>query len=215
MIDLPDPDSIESGEKNRRELREADERLKFSDDHYLSDYFDESGMIEAGILEYQPEFVNLNESEIEFSESEMDALKNLPRKTYLLDKQEKFYAFAGLVDILFAYCYNQRVNMGESNVESGWTIAKLSSTLSWFDAFNSLEDVLVACFRRSLTYPIFRNWKLSKAVLKDLIKLLKKGRKMLIKSFLEIRKCFIDADSRYILNDLYINDYCVWIQHVK
>ena len=62
----------------------------------------------------------------------MDCLKLLPKRTYLLDKKEKFYAYSGLIDILFAYCYDNRINCGENNVESGWTIAKLSSTLCWF-----------------------------------------------------------------------------------
>ena len=117
----------------KKELKEEDEMAKFSEDHYLSDYFDEYDMIEDNLLKYVPEFVNLENSDIEFSESEMDVLKNLPKKNYLLDKEQKLYAFSGLVDILFAYCYDQRVNCGECNVETGWTISKLSATLSWFD----------------------------------------------------------------------------------
>jgi hypothetical protein len=38
---------------------------------------------------------------------------------------------------------------------------------------------------------------------------------MIIKSLIAIREAFIDEECRYILNDLYINDYCVWIQYVK
>jgi hypothetical protein len=39
----------------------------------------------------------------------------------------------GVVDLLFAYAYDVRTTMGESTVESGWTIVKLSSQLSWLD----------------------------------------------------------------------------------
>ena len=38
---------------------------------------------------------------------------------------------------------------------------------------------------------------------------------MIIKTLIKIRETFIDGDCRYILNDLYINDYCVWIQYVR
>jgi hypothetical protein len=41
------------------------------------------------------------------------------------------------------------------------------------------------------------------------------GRKLIIKCLIEIRQSFNDGDCRYILNDLYINDYCVWIQYVS
>jgi len=39
----------------------------------------------------------------------------------------------GLLDILFAFAYNNRTTTGENTVESSWTIARLSPTLSWFD----------------------------------------------------------------------------------
>lgn len=38
-----------------------------------------------------------------------------------------------LVDVMYAYCFNHRMTMGDHTVESAWNIAKLSSTLSWFD----------------------------------------------------------------------------------
>lgn len=130
IIDLPDP---EHNTHNRTELRIADENEKFDDDHYLADYFDNSEMIQAVICKYEPYY--RKEDAIEYTEEEIDTLKNLPKKKHLLDNEQKFYAYTGLIDILFAYCYNDRINCGESNVEAGWTIAKLSSTLSWLDVW--------------------------------------------------------------------------------
>lgn len=211
VIDLPDPDN---NREDRTKQRTVDESKKFDDDHYLADYFDDSETIESTILSYTPNYDEQENSE--YTDAEIDILKNMPKRTYLLDKQEKFYAFSGLIDILFAYCYNRRINCGEANVESGWTIAKLSSTLSWFDTFKSLQDVLVASYRRSLCFPLYRNWKLTNRVYADLVDLLKQGQKQIIKTLLNIRKSFLDkCDNRYILNDLYINDYIVWIQYVN
>ena len=48
-------------------------------------------------------------------------------------------ALFGLVDLLLAVCYDVRVTAGEGSVESGWTIAKLSATLSWCDRFDSVR----------------------------------------------------------------------------
>lgn len=47
-----------------------------------------------------------------------------------------------------------------------------------------------------------------------MIKILRHGRRCVLKCFLEILSCFRDSDSSpyYLLNDLYISDYCVWIQ---
>lgn len=207
IIDNPDPDNL-SIEK-RKSLRLEGESEKFDQDHYLADYFDDSEMINEAILNFEPEW-----NSGEYSQEEIDCLKNLPKKTFILDKEQKFYSFLGLVDILYAYCYNNRINMGEINVESGWTVAKLSSTLSWFDVFQSIEECIIACFRRSLCFPLYRNWKLSEKCLLDLINLMRLDIKAIIKVLIEIRKIFIDTDCRYILNDLYINDYIVWLQYV-
>lgn len=111
------------------------EDSKFEDDHYLADLY-ENEYIEDVLLKFRPTFTESSGEETNedgFTQKEQDCLKSLPKRTYILSKEQKFVALAGLVDILLAYCYNYRINCGEDNVESGWTIAKLSSTLSWFD----------------------------------------------------------------------------------
>lgn len=154
IVDIPDPDNLDVEERRRMRVQNEDE--KFEDDHYLADLYENDDHI-ADVLKYKPDFTkssankdgdddddesgDKNEKKdntdstgvVEFNQREIDCLKSLPKKTYLLSREQKFFALAGLVDILYAYCYNNRVNCGETNVESGWTIAKLSSTLSWFD----------------------------------------------------------------------------------
>ena len=41
------------------------------------------------------------------------------------------------------------------------------------------------------------------------------GRRSVLKVLLEIRGILMDQDCRYVLNDLYITDYCVWIQSTR
>lgn len=41
------------------------------------------------------------------------------------------------------------------------------------------------------------------------------GKACVLKCLLDIHKVFRENDPAYILNDLYITDYCVWIQRVK
>lgn len=52
-------------------------------------------------------------------------------------------------------------------------------------------------------------------MLKDVIQILSIGRKLILKCLLQIRATFNKGDCRYLLNDLYITDYCVWIQYSK
>jgi hypothetical protein len=50
-------------------------------------------------------------------------------------------AYLGLVDILFGYAYNYRATGGENDVESPWNIARISSSLSWFDVSGEKKNL--------------------------------------------------------------------------
>jgi protein SHQ1 len=41
--------------------------------------------------------------------------------------------------------------------------------------FDTINEVVVSSFRRSLSYPLYRHWELSTAVFKDVLKVLKAG----------------------------------------
>jgi protein SHQ1 len=121
-----------------------------------------------------------------------------------------------LVDILFAYCYDCRLNQGESNVESAYTIARLSCSFSWLDTFSRAEDdvetVLKYSLRRSLIYPYLRSWRFARKVMTDVAKVLYLGRRCVLKVLLSIRAVFEHTDTHYLLNKLFIDDYCLWLQ---
>ena len=84
-----------------------------------------------------------------------------------------------------------------------------------FQTFTSLEDVVVAAFRRSLSIPLYRSWKLSLRVFADVKHVLRQGHRSILKCLLAVRATFLDGENRYLLNELYINDYCVWIQYAS
>lgn len=214
IVDCPDPDRLTVSE--RRKLRLQAEWEKFDEDHYISDLYEDDMM--QTFLDYCPCWCEelsagkSKESEVIFTEEEQEVMRKLPRKEYLLEKAEEMGVYLGLVDILYAYAYNHRTTEGETHCESGWTICKISATLSWLEVFASIQDVMKSCFRRSLSYPLYRHWKLNQKVLEDVVHLLKCGPRRLLKILLEIRGILMDQDCRYVLNDLYITDYCVWIQ---
>jgi hypothetical protein len=128
-------------------------------------------------FEYRMQQQSLEEKVIEFSESDKEVLRQLPNKEYLI--QDPRPLLLGLFDILFGYVYNYRSTLGEASVESGWTIVTLSSTLSWLQTFSSAKDTVVACLRRSLIFPLNRNYHYSLQIFHDTLSILKLGKRYL------------------------------------
>ncbi|XP_076647424.1 protein SHQ1 homolog isoform X1 [Halictus rubicundus] len=212
IIDLPSPDTVPQSE--RKSIREKHELSDFNEEHYLADLM-QPECIEP-YIKYTAEWEILDKEHISLNETEVDLLKELPNKEYLLSNEETYKLLLSLVDILFGSCYNHRTTLGDNTVESSWTINKLSSTLSWFDDFSNADEVIRACFRRSVCYPLFRNWNLSLKVLEDVKKVIKLGKKYIIKRFCEIHDLFNNSpEPRYVLNQLYIKDYLVWLQQIN
>ena len=135
-----------------------------------------------------------------------------------------------LLDILFAYAYDHRTTGGDPTVESSWTVAILSPTLSWFDAYNAAEvssgtetvipidtpaDVLVWCIRRSLVYPYLRSYNLGAMIAGDAISILQGGRRVVLRCLLQLRKIFENSTGHYLLNKLYIDPIIFWIQSIE
>ena len=69
--------------------------------------------------------------------------------------------------------------------------------------------------RRSILYPLHRNFKLSLKVVQDTRVLLKGGKQPILKCLLHIFHLFNKSEPRYLLNQLYIQDYCIWIQRAS
>lgn len=213
IFELRVPEQVSVEERNN--LRIQTENDKFSSDHYLADFFDEELLEPYLTAKLSWDSADFNR-DADFTDDEVAILKEIPNKHFLLSKSEYKEVLYGLVDILYGFCYDKRTTLNESTVESSWTINKLSSTLSWFCAFKDLKSVLVACCRRALIYPIFRNFDLCNKVKGDVVSLLRKGKKYIIKCMIEIHQMFnASSDARYILNQLYIKDYLVFLQKCR
>ncbi|XP_068110092.1 protein SHQ1 homolog isoform X2 [Hyperolius riggenbachi] len=218
VIDLRDPDVTPAAERTRRRL-EA-EKAKFDPDHYLADLFEDDAIQQ--LLKSKAWWVDLGggpseseEKRVLFTEQEKEQLRKFTNKSFLLDKKSEQLAYLGLIDVLLAYCYEILATEGERNVESSWNIRKLSGTLSWFENYKSVKEVLVSFGRRVLCYPLYRSFYLVTRAVRDVISLLRLGKAAVLKCLLDIHSIFQENDPAYILNDLYITDYCIWIQKVK
>jgi len=188
-----------------------------------------------------------------FSEADREVLgSKLPNKEYLIapGSREQESVLLGLVDILFAFCYDHRITLGESNVESAYTISRLSCTLSWLEDFSLMQPAFTApssasssgalpagmtevktegvsravaeervancikySLRRCIIYPYLRVWKLARKVLADVAKILFLGKRAILKCLLQLRSTFEHTDTHYLLNKVFVDDYCVWVQN--
>ncbi|XP_004629602.1 protein SHQ1 homolog [Octodon degus] len=226
VIDVKNPDFTPAAE--RRQKRLTAELAKFDPDHYLADFFENEAVEQ--ILKYRPwwcdayskmvaSLENRQEQDhagfVSFSEEEKYQLRKFVNKSYLLDKRAHQQVYYSLIDILLAYCYEIQVTEGERNVESAWAIRKLSPTLCWFETWTNVHEILVAFGRRVLCYPLYRHFKLVMKAHRDTVKILQLGKSAVLKCLLDIHRIFQENDPAYILNDLYISDYCVWIQKAK
>ncbi|KAG8177318.1 hypothetical protein JTE90_018344 [Oedothorax gibbosus] len=206
----------------RSEERIEAESNKFSEDHYVADLYHDEEIQE--LLHFSPEwdaiYADIQEAnppippddKVHFTSEEKERLRKLPSKEYLLDKEQMKSSFLSLIDILFAYAYDKRTTLGESTIESAWTVNKLSATLSWLELYSAIPQVSTACIRRSLIYPLYRHFELALTVLEDVRKIILCGRKYIIRCLLNIHEMFCQSEPRYILNDLFITDYIVWMQ---
>ena len=123
--------------------------------------------------------------------------------------------YLGLIDILFAYSYDLRVNESDTTVETAWAICKLSSSMAALDQFTTLKETLVASVRRSLAYPLTRNWNLTMKVLQDVYVIFKLGRRGILRALLQIKDVLDHDDVYYIYSKMFLEDYCVWIQSAR
>lgn len=209
IIEIKNPDDLNFDQ--RKLLQIEKELADFCDDHYLADLMMEPDEFQ-NVLNYTPFWLS---PQCALNDPQRNVLKSFGNKEYLLNKEDWKSALLSLIDIIYAYCYNERTNLGEENTESAWLINKLASTLSWFRNFDTFDETVLTCVRRSLCYPLYRRWDLSLLLLSDVRKIFENGCVCLLKCLLDIHFKFNWSEPRYVLNQLYIKDYCVWIQQLK
>ncbi|KAG2186420.1 hypothetical protein INT43_002858 [Umbelopsis isabellina] len=137
----------------------------------------EVGDLTMGTLEIN----DYTQSLIDFNEKEQSIMRSLPNKEFLITNEKSVYL--GLIDLLFAYSYNHRQTEGDNNVESVWTIGKLSPTIAGLEV-----------------------------VLQDVYILFKLGKRAILKALLELKDTFDHHDIYYVYSKIWLDDYCIWIQ---
>jgi len=148
----------------------------------------------------------------------------LPRFTTVANER---YLWWGVLDLLFAYCYDHLLTGGDPTVESAWNISILSVTLSWLESFQDYDDdgdyehdttwssnrIVLQSTRRSLIYPYLRNLEFAIYVWKQVSQILRLGgRRCVVRCLLQVRNILDQSELYYLGNKLYIDPYLAWLQ---
>ena len=210
ILDLGEPDSL--SHREREATRLAREESDFSEDHYLADLYDSEGCHFQGVdcLLWTPPEVRLH-----FSSEEQEQLLALPKKRHLIPRPDLASVHLTLADLLYGHCFTLRSSCGDPEPEHAcWLAAKLAASLSACARFSSPRAVVRSCVRRALTYPWLRHYGLATLVWQDVVRLLEAGRAPVIQALLALQTSFTERPGYYIFNQLYVADYCSWLQSV-
>jgi len=192
------------------------ENSEFDYDRYISDTF-ECPELNDIILFENPLIKNLDNK---LKSEEYETLKKLPNKEYLINNEKA--SLLQIIDILYAYSYDQRTNCFDFSSESNWNITKLSNTFSCFcdmediaSLTNPIKNLLISLYRRTLIYPLYRKFDLCEIVKKDLVLLISKGKLEIVRSLLNVKRIFEKSEPKYLLNKIFVDDFIIWIQKVE
>ncbi|KAL3671404.1 hypothetical protein V7S43_003330 [Phytophthora oleae] len=165
----------------------------------------------------QPPPAPASEASVAFTDTEKELLLRLPRKEFLIPEgsPEEKVVIGGLVDILIGFAYEQLTTQGDSGVESTWTVSIVSPTLSWLDSNADLRAVVRSTVRRMITFPFLRQYDLALQCVREANEILKRGKRVVLQALLTLYRIVEKSETQYLLNSLYIQDYCVWIQSVS
>jgi protein SHQ1 len=216
--ELDDPEHTSPNDRIKERLLK--ENFKFDPEYYAADYMTSKY---AGEDEYSPvkdllKWVNpLCSQDIEFTKEENDKMIDLPNRSYVITNPKPLYY--AILSLMFAFTYEQRQTEGEFTSESAWSMGKLTPQIALLDQqivfadskTNIIKALIITSIRRSLSYPLHRNYDLSLKAWEDVIKILQRGEKAVIKALLMIREPFRFHDIYYVYNKILLEDLINWL----
>lgn len=236
--ELDDPEHTGSNDRVKERLEK--EKLKFDAEYYVSEhmiykYASPEELEINGIKEvlkntppvvkhYLKWYKSTEEREstmpIEFSDKEQTQMQNnIPHKEYLI--QDPKTPYITILNILFGYIFEQIENDGIHNTESAWTIGRLVPQISFLDQQLLLEEDLgtvsiikaavITGTRRSLSYPLHRNFELTLKAWNYVYYLLRGGHRLVIRCLLDVHELFRFHDVYYVYNKILLDDLCSWL----
>lgn len=201
-----------------RQRRHEMEQSKFVEERYAQDLFCQDDYLYQSAMAMRPHWSDANSSK--FTPEESAQLASIPYPLLpesSFGQEQQAILWMGVLDLLFAYCYDHLLTDGDPTVESAWTVSKLSCSLSWLESFAdaewSVEDVVCQSIRRSLVYPYLRNLEFAVHCWKQVSNsILTSGRRCIVRCLLQVRSVLDQSELYYLGNKLYIDPYLAWLQ---
>lgn len=218
--EIVDPEMNGVDVEARKELRTDIEQSRFNPGYYLSDLLENDMVPEYLHYELPKEFWKENKSDMLLSGEENRVLSEIMSKSRSKSAYKNISdpkkAYIGLLNLLFSFFYDIRTTFNDHTVESPWTIGKLTPQFaSLDDSFYTVSEAVIASSRRALTYPLVRSFGLVLEIWKDVSKVIKSGKRAILKVLLELYKLFSVHDLYYVYADIWLKDYIGWIQYAS
>lgn len=224
--ELGDPEN--TPETDRVLERLIKENIKFDMEYYAADYVMADEEEYRQILEWKSPTTRAFKKwykeagqpnqvmPVEFTKDEQEKMQLLPKRSYLVDNKPPIFAF--LLSLLFAFHYDMRETEGEHNVESAWTVGKLVPQICYLDSrlavdegHNYVHTAIITGIRRALAYPLHRNWDMAMKAWDDVYYNLRGGKRLVLKSVLNVRELFRYHDVYYVYDHIWIQDLCAYV----
>ncbi|XP_041768843.1 protein SHQ1 homolog [Anopheles merus] len=207
---LPNPQ--ECSFSQRLEMKEAAEKSDFSAEHYGMDYIqfsiDQLGMD----LENFPAPSKLTADQSYRIRVIVDE-KVREQESYTSIEDHRAVLLS-LIDILLAAVYDQLTNSNELNeANSHINIHRISGTLAYFVEYNGVQQMLRSFYRRSCTYPYYRNKDIALACVKQVLhRMSSEDRKQWIQQqLIHTYEAFKRTDCA-VLNHYFIKDFIRYVE---
>jgi protein SHQ1 len=126
-----------------------------------------------------------------------------------------------LISILFAFAYDSRTTQDDPTTESAWTICTLIPAFSALDPppyvptphlADAINAVMVASYRRSFVFPLYRSFALAERCRQDVADILSGGKRHVTRALFKIKHILDHHDVYYVYSKIWVDDFCVWIQ---
>lgn len=203
ITDIPEPDSIDL--PSRRQFRMERENEDFDPDQIINDYL-------------FPHEYNVAEADVfkgPFTPEQSKKLYGFQHKEFLMSKDNARKCFWQIAEVMYGVVYDTIMFGAEGSCESHWTIGKLSASLSWFDVPQSADDTVHTLVRRTMVYPMFRNYAFAKTCWDKVVELMKEGVVPILKCLMKAVSMIEKGEHRWRLNRLFIEPMISWIQDLK
>jgi len=137
-----------------------------------------------------------------------------------------------LITLLFSFAYDSRTTQSDPTPESAWTICSLTPAFSALDPppypvlspnvsesspdgveFPTCEliSTLVPSVRRTLAFPLHRNFALATQCLRDVSNAFRRGKRGVLRALLGIKDILDSHEVYYIYSKIWVDDLCSWV----